>query len=1181
MVRRATSSEQHYVCLAVVLSGKDRSLTVSTKEELLQTYSDESSEEASFYEILPCCARFRCGELIAEGQWHHLVLVMSKGMLKNSMATLYLDGQLISTVKLHYIHSAPGGSGSTNPPVVSTVYGYIGTPPAQRQLSNLVWRLGPSHFLEEVLPATSVAAIFELGPNYVGSFQAVYLPCKDTKMEVAPATPVALVPEEKVSFSLYGLSVSTLTVAKIRKAYNKLDSKAIAKQLAVSSHENATPVKLIHNAAGHLNGPARSVGAAVIGYLGVRSFVPKPVATNLQYVGGAAAILGLVAMASDVEGLYAAVKALVCVVKSDPLASKEMERINGYQLLAMLLKKKRSLLNSHILHLTFSLVGTVDSGHETSIIPNSTAFQDLLCDFEVWLHAPYELHLSLFEHFNELLTESSEAAKNAKLLREFQLIPRLLLTLRDTSLSQPTVAAISNVLSLLLQGFPNPYDLLRFGQFISSTLPTFAVCEKFVVMEINNEEKIDGGNDDDFSGLLSASLILLRNRLLDNLLKLLFTTKEKCTVNVQACEELVRTLGFDWLLMFMEEHLHSTTVTVALRILVVLLSNQPILNRFREGLSGGGWLDQTDSVLTNKIGTVLGFNVGRSAGGRSTVREINKDACHFPGFPVLQTLLPKHTNVPELYFLLMALFLQQPVTELPDSLQVHFDLDSIWTFIFGMPASSGALVGSIHSVCTEAAFLLLAMLRSMLNLPWQSEEEGSWLREYPVTLMQFFRYLYHNVPDLAPMWHSPEFLCALAATVFPFNIRPYSEMVSDLDDEASSPTEEFKAFAGDTGMNRSQSEYCNVGSKTSLTNHPAKKYVFDFMRVLIMDNMCMTPASKQTPIIDMLLEASPDRSTRTQQKEFQSSILDGVMEHLLAADVLLGEDASLPLSTGGSYQILVNNVFYFTQRVVDKLWQGMFSKDSKLVVDFIVQLIGQSKRRSQGLSLDTIYHCLNRTVLYQLCRPHKTVAQQVALLDALRVLTVNRNLVLGPGNHDQDFVACLAHCFICLHSGSSVEGFGLEAEARMTTWHIMMPAENETDSTHSHDVSEAFPSAGRQLLLKAVNRVWTELMHSKRQMLEDIFKVSLPCNDRGHVDISTARPALEEPALKSWQNHLVVRARSKATLYEGNFTSTDSKGSNVVLQRASSTNVRSQEGKLGLITGLSLRTPFKKRTARG
>lgn len=77
----------------------------------------------------------------------------------------------------------------------------------------------------------------------------------------------------------------------------------------------------------------------------------------------------------------------------------------------------------------------------------------------------------------------------------------------------------------------------------------------------------------------------------------------------------------------------------------------------------------------------------------------------------------------------------------------------------------------------------------------------------------------------------------------------------------------------------------------------------------------------------------------------------------------------------------------------------------------------QSKRRSQGVSLDSVYHSLNRTVLFQLCRPHKTVAQQVALLDALRVLTVNRNLVLGPGNHDQEFIACLAHCFICLHTG--------------------------------------------------------------------------------------------------------------------------------------------------------------------
>ena len=52
-------------------------------------------------------------------------------------------------------------------------------------------------------------------------------------------------------------------------------------------------------------------------------------------------------------------------------------------MLAVLYRKKRDLLNSHILHLTFSLVGTVDSGRESTVIPNKAAFEDLLCDLEV------------------------------------------------------------------------------------------------------------------------------------------------------------------------------------------------------------------------------------------------------------------------------------------------------------------------------------------------------------------------------------------------------------------------------------------------------------------------------------------------------------------------------------------------------------------------------------------------------------------------------------------------------------------------------------------------------------------------------------------------------------------------------------------------------------------------------
>lgn len=86
--------------------------------------------------------------------------------------------------------------------------------------------------------------------------------------------------------------MSPLTLAKIRKVYRKMDSKSIAKQLGMSTHENATPIRLLHNAAGHLSGPARTLGGVVIGYLGVRVFCPRPICTTVQAIGGSNILLG-------------------------------------------------------------------------------------------------------------------------------------------------------------------------------------------------------------------------------------------------------------------------------------------------------------------------------------------------------------------------------------------------------------------------------------------------------------------------------------------------------------------------------------------------------------------------------------------------------------------------------------------------------------------------------------------------------------------------------------------------------------------------------------------------------------------------------------------------------------------------------------------------------------------------
>ena len=359
-----TPREDNLVCLSILLSARDKAIIVSTQETIVPQNIGEWEPEG----VGDNSARIWCPDLLHEGQWHHLVVILNRAVLKNSSFSLFLDGQHMHTQKLHYISQNPGATSGNNVTMATSVYAFIGTPPSWRRYSRLCWKQGVCHLIEDVLTPQTVTTIYALGPHYMGSLQAPQI-----GKQREPLNPI--VPEERVVFGLNAKAMSQLTLAKIRKVYSRADNKTIAKQLGMSSHENATPIRILHNSAGHLGGPARTLGGVVVGYLGVRVFSPHPVSTMMDTVGGCSVLLGIIAMSQDVESLYAGVKALTCVVKSNKAAQNEMDRKRCYQTLAMFFKKKRNLLNSHILHLTFGLVGTVNSGQETSAIPNVTAFQ--------------------------------------------------------------------------------------------------------------------------------------------------------------------------------------------------------------------------------------------------------------------------------------------------------------------------------------------------------------------------------------------------------------------------------------------------------------------------------------------------------------------------------------------------------------------------------------------------------------------------------------------------------------------------------------------------------------------------------------------------------------------------------------------------------------------------------------
>lgn len=123
------------------------------------------------------------------------------------------------------------------------------------------------------------------------------------------------------------------------------------------------------------------------------------------------------------------------------------------------------------------------------------------------------------------------------------------------------------------------------------------------------------------------------------------------------CEDVVKVLGLDWVLLFLQSGLHSTTVVWGLRILVAVTSVQPILQKFKDGTSNGGWLRHTDH---NRMALALGCHQQMPGG------DIKSVGLHVPGFQHLGWLLPQHVDlVPELYFLFIALMMGQPVKLLP------------------------------------------------------------------------------------------------------------------------------------------------------------------------------------------------------------------------------------------------------------------------------------------------------------------------------------------------------------------------------------------------------------------------------------------------------------------------------------------------------------------------------------
>ncbi|XP_077207114.1 WD repeat- and FYVE domain-containing protein 4 isoform X2 [Paroedura picta] len=1063
LVRHMARTEEEFVCFAIDFSPESSCLTISTEEVLLQPLDimepecERCGQSSVFSQV-----QFSCPELLVTGQWHHLAITAATETKRICTVSAYVNGQLLDSAKMQYIQPFPGSIASMDPSSFIDVYGYVATPRVWKQKSPLTWRQGPMHFLEEAVSGETLQRIFKLGPRYRSNFQAVELGGENSYSTSAQTG--ALVVQEKVSFGLNIMSSICTTIRGIRDCYGEVDGRLIAKELELSSRDDMTPVYLARNTAGRLAGPLRTIGSVAMSHNGTRVLQACPAAVSLSYIGGPALLLGLLRMAGDDSSLYATVKALHSILNSSTMSENQMRQMGGYQILAYLLERKTHLLNGRILDLILSIGGTAETSLESITIPNLEAFQSVLCNFELWCHGPENLDLSLFTHLTDILQPSRDGKWNAKMAHQMQMVPKLLLLFNDTRISRCRVSRICAVLSCLLQGHFSIQDALRIGLFLVYTLSPFSIDE--------NETCLLG----DALGQTSGNRIWLRNQLLRTLLEVLHS--DQLHPSSEVPEGVFQALGPDWFLMFMQSHVHVSTIVLVARLLLHFLHNRTLLCKFKEGMMAGLWLEKSSkglSILTDNL--------------KSCAQIPECSPYLLFGFVELKMFLHNSIHIPEIYFLLSGLLLATPVSELPNESKA--DLDSMLQRLSrNHAADSIAKVG----LCPEASILLLEMVKALVDsVPTGAED--CWELNYLGHIMKFFCVV-HGRYSQDPLWCNSDFLQALALVVFP------SVMFQGGPGSGSSASSLLLPFALD----------------------PARKLVWDFTCRLLMEMMLIVPAQRCWHPMELLLEASAESSTIAQKKCFQTEVLVSIMDIF---PIIVQEDEKRTSSLGRNVTArsasepalptLLANLSYFTEKLAEKLFAGMFVENPRKIILFLAERVTAAARKAsphKEVLLSVLYSNLNRVVLHSLS---SCASNQPRLLSVLRTLQLQWDAVFATCNSSPDFVTCLLHCLSQLRPSSSSEQY--KEKPRVPSTHHSLQ-----DSSKEKQRTDDLPKNAQEEVWKATEGIWIRLLSQRRLDLEDAHKMVLSVENAEEggweAKMGDLAPQWKEIMAKAWQQFL-------------------------------------------------------------
>jgi hypothetical protein len=650
------------------------------------------------------------------GQWTHIGIICSKPTRKGMAIRVYIDGAM--RAELQSSAFTAGTSSATFG--ADMVCCRVGTCFRDRLKSTLAWRVGGMWIFEDEFSEQTMLAMHQLGPAYDGNFQGSLASYQPWCCSIAPrdldslqrgqlfttgagagllpegmldlrSVPVPLCSEQNLFASM---TPNNTTLVSVDTALAAMGGRAASKLLARETRVLDQQTSVCAVGSWMSSGPA-------LGFMGgaVRSFKPSMVAVTVEQIGGVAVIFRLISSATTAAYLKSAVELLVLVIKHSPRNVREMERVNGYAVLGMLLETKHALLNREILDLVISLTwlktGTRDhvgnQGRRTSIsngklerkkssvstidlgnvsqpaITNAMAFRELLLNYDVWRSTSEGLLRLIFEHVGQLVAPEPRQATNIGILAELQFVGEYLAILQEEGTPASVAVEVTSVLSSVYAFNPTARYMKMLKWHLLSTLSPEGATAQAKEYIVGTEE---------------PQRLKARNLLLKMIFNLLSTPNAGAAKNSiitggvaesadtmgGLANAISETLGPTFFLLFLSRGIANSTVVVVLKILSCLLANP-------------------------KSTYLAKFRAAR-------------------GFEALAVLLQQHCQLDGIYYISLAMLHGQSVENLPNRLA--FSMAGIETFFKGHTGGGSVLLPEMAAVL---ASLLSALHVQRADLP--------------------------------------------------------------------------------------------------------------------------------------------------------------------------------------------------------------------------------------------------------------------------------------------------------------------------------------------------------------------------------------------------------------------------------------------------------------------------------